>query len=179
MAARAAALGLEEDTLPALAHTATSGGPNTEVLLLGIGMVVLGGVFFVQKTASRQASVVLLVLGAVAITGSFTLGGSSGDEHHDASVAIASPQDGATVSAEEPVPFEIELTGATLAAESTGEEGGHLHVYVDGEVVTMPSTLDVEVELEAGEHEVEVEYVDSEHLSLDPPVTDSVTGTAG
>ncbi len=164
--------------MPAFAHTATSGGPNTEILLLGIGMIVLAGVFFLQKSASRGASLVLLVLGTVAVTGSFTLGGSSGDDHHDATVAIASPADGATVSAGQPVPFEIELTGATLAAESTGEGGGHLHVYVDGEIVTMPPTLDVEVELEQGEHEVEIEYVDSDHVSLDPPVTDSVTVTA-
>jgi hypothetical protein len=164
--------------VPAFAHTLTSGGPNTEILLLGVGMIVLGGIFFFQKTASRAASLVLLLLGAAAITGSFTFGGSPGDDHHDAVVAIVSPEDGSTVPAGEPVPFEIGLTGATLASETTSEDGGHLHVYVDGEVVNMPPTLDVEVELDPGDHEVEVEYVDSQHLSLDPPVTDAVTVTA-
>ncbi|HEV2756718.1 MAG TPA: DUF4399 domain-containing protein [Actinomycetota bacterium] len=161
-----------------LAHTAASGGPNTEILLLGLGMVVLALVFFFQKTASRRASVVLLVLGAAAITGAFTLASSSGDDHHGAAISIASPAEGATVDASEPVPLEIELEGASLASESTDEDAGHLHVYVDGESRGMPATLDVTVDLEPGEHEVEIEFVDAEHRPLDPPVTDSVTVTA-
>ncbi len=72
--------------------------------------------------------------------------------------------------------MEIALDGAALSSES--DDGGHLHVYVDDEVAAMPATLDVAVELEPGEHELEVEYVDSEHQALDPPVTDSVTVTA-
>lgn len=162
--------------MPALAHTATSGGPNTEILLLGVGMIVLGVVFFVQKSASRRASVVLLVLGAAAITGAFTFTGSSGDEHHDdVVVEITSPRDGATVEAGT-VSLEVAVTGAELASEA--EDGGHLHVLVDGETVGMPDSADLEVELDPGEHEIEVEYVGSDHASLDPPVTDSVTVTA-
>ncbi len=164
------------------AHTASSSGPNTEILLLGIGMIVLAAVFFFQKSASRRASVVLLVLGAAAVTGAFTLASSPGDgssgDHHDVALSIASPADGATVDASAPVPFEIEIEGATLAAESNDEDAGHLHVYVDGSVVDMPSSLDPEVDLAPGEHEVEVEYVDSEHRALDPPVTDSIEVTA-
>lgn len=164
--------------MPALAHTATSSGPNTEILLLGLGMIVLAAMFFFQKTASRQASLVLAVLGAAAVTGAFTFaGGSGGGDHHDASIAIASPEDGADVDAG-PVPVEIELAGAELAGESNSEDAGHIHVYVDGEVVDMPSSLDVSVDLEPGEHELEVEFVDADHAALDPPVTDSVTVTA-
>ena len=160
--------------MPYLAHTATSSGPNTEVLLLGAGMVVLGLVFFFQKTASRQVSLVLAVLGAVAITGAFTLGGgSSGDTHHDVSIAIASPAEGATVPAGEAT-VEVELEGGDI----TGDGAGHVHVYVDGGDVVMASSLDVDIELERGEHEIEAEYVDAEHRPLDPPVTDSVTVTA-
>lgn len=160
------------------AHTGAAGGPNTEILLLGAGMIVLAAIFFFQKTASRRASLVLLVVGAVAVTGAFTVARPTGDDHVDATVAIASPADGATVDASRPVPLEIELEGAQLASETTDEDGGHLHVYVDGDVVDMPPTLDVEVELTPGEHEVAVEFVDSEHLPLDPPATDSVTVTA-
>jgi hypothetical protein len=162
-----------------LAHTVT-GGPNTEILLLGAGMVVLALVFFFQKTASRKASVVLLVLGAVAITGAFTFAGpddGGGDGHHDVAISIVSPRDGATVETG-PIELDVELTGATLAAESTDEDGGHMHVYIDGEVAAMPPTLDITVEFPPGEHELEVEYVDAEHRALDPPVRDSVTVTA-
>ena len=163
--------------MPAFAHTATRGGPNTEILLLGIGMIVVSGVFFFQKSASRRVSLVLLVLGAAAVTGAFTLTSSS-DDHHDVAIEIAAPGQGATVPAGDPVAFEIELTGAVLASDSESEEGGHLHVYLDGRTVDMPSTLEFELELEEGEHEVEVEHVDAEHRPHDPPVTDAVTVTA-
>ena len=163
--------------MPTLAHTATSSGPNTEILLLGAGMVVLAAVFFFQKTASRQASLILAVVGVAAITGAFAFAGGSSEGHHDASIALASPVDGATVEAGT-VPIEIELTGAELAGESSSEDAGHIHVYVDDEVVDMPSSLDVEVDLQPGEHELEVEFVDADHAALDPPVTDSVTITA-
>jgi hypothetical protein len=164
--------------MPGFAHTATGSGPNAEFLLLGIGMIVVSGIFFFQKAASPRVSLVLLVLGAAAVTGAFTFASSSGDDHREVAIAIAAPEQSATVAAGEPVAFEIELTGAVLASRSTSGEGGHLHVYVDGTTVGMPSTLDVELELEEGEHEVEVEYVDAGHRPLDPPVTDAITLTA-
>ncbi|HEX2294472.1 MAG TPA: DUF4399 domain-containing protein [Actinomycetota bacterium] len=163
--------------MPALAHTATSSGPNAEILLLGGGMIVLALVFFFQKTVSTQASVVLGVLGAVAVTGAFTFAGESGTHGHEVSIELLAPEDGATVDAGA-VGVEVALSGAELAGESTSDDAGHMHVYVDGEVVDMPSALSVEVELDQGEHEIEVEFVDSEHQALDPPVTDSVTVTA-
>lgn len=147
------------------AHTAAPGGPNTEILLLGLGMVAIAVVFFLQKTASRPATLVLAVLGAVAITGAFTLGG---DGHSEVSVAIVSPEDGATVDAGT-VEIEVEVQGA---------EDGHLHVYVDGEDAGMHPGPAVDVELEPGEHAVEVEHVDAEHRPHDPPATDEVRITA-
>lgn len=164
--------------MPAFAHSAASGGPNTEILLLGGGMIVLAAVLFFQKTASRQASLVLAVLGVAAVTGAFALAEEpDAAAHHDVTIAIAGPADGATVPAGA-VPVEIELTGAELAGESSSEDAGHLHVYLDGEVVDMPSALDVEVDVPPGEHELEVEFVDADHAALDPPVADSVTITA-
>lgn len=163
--------------MPALAHTATSGGPNTEIVLLGVGALVLAAVFFFQKSAPRRTSVVLAVAGVAAIAGAFTLTAGSGSDHHDVSIAIVSPADGATLEAGA-VPVEIELAGAELASESSTDDAGHLHVYVDGEVVDMPSALEVEVELGPGEHDLEVEFVDADHRALDPPVTDAVSITA-
>ncbi len=162
--------------MPLLAHTATSGGPNTEILLLGAGALVLAIVFFFQKTASRRASFVLAVGGVAAVTGAFALSGDSGHDH-GVSIAIASPEDGATVEAGT-VPVEIELSGAELASASSSENAGHLHVYVDGEVVDMPSALEVEVDLAPGQHDLEVEFVDADHAALVPPVTDAVTVVA-
>lgn len=138
-------------------------------------MLVLAAIFFFQKTASRRASLVLALFGVAAVTGAFAL---SGDGHdHGVSIEITAPEDGATVEAGG-VPVAVELTGAELASESSSEDAGHLHVYVDGEVVDMRSALEVEVDLEPGEHEVEVQFVDADHAALDPPVVDSVTVTA-
>lgn len=158
------------------AHTATSSGPNTEILLLGAGALVLAIVFFLQKTASRQVSLMLAVAGVAAITGAFALSGDSAEDQHVA-IAIAAPAEGATIDAGT-VAVEIELEGAELASESSSDDAGHLHVYVDGAVVDMPSALEVEVELEPGEHDLEVEFVDADHAALDPPVIDGVTVTA-
>lgn len=162
--------------MPALAHTATSGGPNTEILLLGGGLILLSVIFFFQKTASSRVSLILAVLGAAAVTGAFAFGPGP-DEHVDATISIASPSDGATVEAGT-VTVEIELTGAELASESSSEDAGHVHVYVDGGDVTMASSLDVEVELEPGEHQIEAEFVGADHLAFEPPVTHTVTVTA-
>lgn len=148
------------------AHTSTSSGPNTEILLLGGGMVVLALVFFFQKTASRVASLVLAVLGVMAIAGAFTLAG--GGDDGDVSIAIASPEDGATVDAGV-VQLEVEVTGA---------DDGHVHVFVDGDDAGMFPAGTIGIDLEAGERDIEVEHVDADHQPHDPPVTDAVTVTA-
>lgn len=164
--------------MPALAHTLGSGGPEIEVLLLGGAFLVLAIVFFLQKTASTLFAIVLALVGISGVVGAFAFGGSSDAGPTDITIAIASPPDGTDVPAGESVPVEIELEGGELAAESSDEDAGHLHVYVDGQVVSMPSELTAEVELEQGEHELSVEFVDAGHQPYDPPVTDAVTVTA-
>jgi hypothetical protein len=95
----------------------------------------------------------------------------------DAEVAFASPLDGATVPANEPLEIEIDLEGGELAT-STSSSGGHLHIFVDGSVISMPSTTTAEVTLEPGEHELKVEYVDIQHASYDPPAQETISVTA-
>ena len=95
----------------------------------------------------------------------------------DAEVGFASLRDGATVPASEPFEIEIDLTGGELAS-SNSSSGGHLHIYVDGSVISMPSTTTAEVTLEPGEHELKVEYVDFQHASFDPPVHETISVTA-
>src|SRR5688500_14386884 len=95
----------------------------------------------------------------------------------DAEVAFASPQDGATVPANEPLEIEIDLEGGELAA-SNSSSGGHLHIFVDGSVISMPATTTAEVTLEPGEHELRVEYVDIQHAAYDPPVQATISVTA-
>lgn len=100
-------------------------------------------------------------------------------------VEIAAPAPGSRVTADVPVALTVRLDGAELiddahdeddhdAATGDGGRRGHLHVFVDGQIVSMLSELEPEVTLTPGSHTVTVEFVDEDHLSLEPPVTDEI-----
>lgn len=164
------------------AHTLGSGGPEIELLILAGAMLVLGVVFFFQKSVKPILSLVL-VLGAFAVSGGafvFKSDGSAEATAIRATISIVEPAEGARVPANEPVPVEIDLQGGTLTAESRSEDDteGHLHVYVDGELVSMPATDAPEVELEPGSHEITVEFTQADHRSYEPRILDSIEVTA-
>ena len=117
----------------------------------------------------------LFALGAAFAVAAFIV--PSLDGGTEARVAFSQPQDAATVPAREPIPIEIELTGGEIAT-SGSDSGGHLHVFVDGSVISMPSTTTTEITLDPGEHELKVEYVDFQHAGFDPPVQQTITVTA-
>jgi len=57
-----------------LAHGATHGsGPDVELLFFGGALIVLGIVFFVQKSAKPQVSIVLVLAGLALGVGAFTV----------------------------------------------------------------------------------------------------------
>jgi len=115
-----------------------------------------------------------LVIGVGLLAGSVAFPRLSGSETQ-AQVAITAPQDGAAVPANEPVVLTVDLTGGSLVSGPTDTTGGHLHVFVDNKVQSMPSSLRIRVPFEPGSHEVRIEYVDTQHLSFEPPVTDTIT----
>lgn len=96
----------------------------------------------------------------------------------DITVSIIEPAKGATVTAGKPVTVEADLEGAELAESMNDTSAGHIHVYVDGKIASMPLSTTSTVVLKPGDHEIEVEYVDPDHKSLDPPVIASVEVTA-
>jgi hypothetical protein len=145
-------------------------------------LLIAGGLAFVGAFVFRSVKPdkigppwALFIAGAILIALAFivpSLGGGT-----DAEVGFAFPQDGATLPANEPLDVEIDLTGGELAS-SASDGGGHLHIFVDGSVISMPSTTTAEVTLEPGEHELRVEYVDIGHASYDPPIQETITVTA-
>lgn len=164
------------------AHTAGAGGPEIELLILAGAMLVLGVVLFFQKSVKPIVSLVL-VLGAFAVGGgafAFTSDDSTQTATIEATISIVDPVEGATVPANEPVPVEIDLQGGTLTAESRSDDAteGHLHVYVDGELISMPVSDAPEVELEPGSHEITVEFTQADHRSYEPRILDTVEVTA-
>jgi hypothetical protein len=153
-----------------LAHTITPGGPETEYLILAGAMLILGVVFFAMKNV-KPIVAVILIIGAIAVgAGAFAFrpDGASGT---GVELSLISPQSGETVDAGEPVQLQVQLQGGAMAGqESDGEVPGHLHVFVDGKTVDMPTSLTPEVKLPPGKHELAVEFVDSSHLSFSPPI---------
>jgi hypothetical protein len=91
---------------------------------------------------------------------------------------IQTPVDGATVKAGERIDFEATVVGGELAESAQATEGGHLHIFVDGQLQEMLYANATQVELEPGTHTITVEYTDAQHLSFDPPVETSVEVTA-
>ena len=166
------------------AHTLGEGGPEIEFLIVAGAMLLLGIVFFMQKSVKPVVSVVLVV-GAIAMgVGAFAVGGDSGAStpsggcgsvgaNGDTSLTVVTPSDGDVIAADEPIALDIQLEGGT---EET--EGGHFDVRIDGELETMTAQADPEVEFTAGEHTLSVEYVTSQHQPFDPPIFAIVCVTA-
>jgi hypothetical protein len=172
-----------------LAHTFGTGGPDIEMILLAAALLFLGVTFFIQKSTKPAVPVVLLVSALAVGAGAFAVGAAS-DDHSDSagvvgapegvSVSITSPADGDTVPAGETVELTVELTGGELTAETESDDPtqGHLHIFIDGTITSMPSTTTNEVELEAGDHTIAVEFTTADHRSFDPRVQDAISVTA-
>ena len=74
-----------------------------------------------------------------------------------------------------------ELTGATVVdagATAVTPNTGHVHVYVDDQLMSMAYAPEQQIPidfLERGPHVVRVEFVAADHGAFDPPVAESVT----
>lgn len=170
-----------------LAHALGEGGPEIEVLMLAAGLLVLGIVFFLQKTTKPQVPVILVVLSLAMTVGAFAFSGDDPEGQpvsSDVTVSIPSPADGAAVPADEDLMIEVEIANGTLVSGSTSTDPneGHIHIYVDGQVVAMPTsesdTIVPATNLPPGEHEIIVEFTQANHTSFAPPVQAAITITA-
>jgi hypothetical protein len=90
-----------------------------------------------------------------------------------AELTIVAPRNGQTVSGDRPE-LRLSLDGAKVVSQTTtriqGDEG-HIHLYVDGKLVTMNYGLRQRLpQLPAGQHVVQVEFVAADHVPFDPRV---------
>lgn len=155
-----------------LAHAVGSSGPHPEFLVVAGALLLLGILFYIQKAVKPVISVVLVVVAVALGTGAFFFDGESAAEGR--SIAITEPKPGDTVPANKPITLEVAVNGGQLAAETDAKNAGHLHIFVDGTLVDMPSTAQPEVEFKRGRHLLAVEYVDAEHRSFNPQVIDEI-----
>jgi hypothetical protein len=95
-----------------------------------------------------------------------------------AHLTIASPENGERVAGDV-AHLEIELHGAEVVDQTSTDlqpDRGHLHVMLDGELVSMTSgASQLLTDLTAGEHLVQVEFVATDHAPFDPRVLAAVT----
>jgi len=171
-----------------LAHSLTPGGPDIEVLLIAVALLGLGIALFMQKSTKPYVPVVLLVLAMAVGAGAFAIGANSTavpggtiPAPSGLSVTIESPADGAAVPANEPFDVEAKVMGGQVSAatQSTDPRVGHLHVFVDNQLISMPTSTTQQLKLDPGQHTIVVEFTAADHRSYKPRITDSIKVTAG
>jgi hypothetical protein len=95
-----------------------------------------------------------------------------------AKVAILSPTNGQVVHGSD-VRIRVQLTGAKIVPATTTHivpTRGHLHVYLDDQIVSMNFKLTGDIgDVRPGMHVLRVEFVASDHLPFDPRVFTAVT----
>jgi hypothetical protein len=162
-----------------LAHTLGTGGPDLDMTLLAGALAILGIVFFFQKVVKPAISVALLAGAVVVGAGAFALGGtqqpaSAGSSN--ATIAITGPAEGANVPADKKITLRYDLTGGELAQDAQ-DSGGHLHVYIDDQLDSMPIGVAPTLRVPPGPHKISLEYSAPNHASYDPPVKDDIEVT--
>lgn len=96
-----------------------------------------------------------------------------------ASIAIESPRPGRSIT-EDRLMVSIRLEGGEIVDETSTDLApnlGHLHLFLDGEIVSMTYGLEQVVEtgdLAAGPHRLRAEFVALDHAPFDPPVVATV-----
>ena len=95
-----------------------------------------------------------------------------------ARIKIVSPDNGEVIHGSA-VPLRISLEGARIVKSTTTKidpRKGHVHVYLDGKIVSMNFALDARVnDVPPGTHLLKVEFVASDHLPFDPRILDATS----
>ena len=94
-----------------------------------------------------------------------------------ARIQIVSPRDGEVVRARD-VHLVVRLDGGKLVpftSKTLVPNEGHLHVWLDGRLVSMLFGSSSTIQVEPGHHTLQVEFVAVDHGPFAPRVRDSVT----
>jgi hypothetical protein len=127
-----------------------------------------------DEVASRPGRVLICAASTGLLLVSCGSGTSdSGRPSSSAALTIASPANGETVEGSS-VTVTVDLQGARIVPQTKNDlapDEGHLHVLLDGELISMTEGLTQEIDgLEPGPHRIQVEFVASDHAPFDPRV---------
>ena len=92
-----------------------------------------------------------------------------------ATIAFVNPRPGETVRGDD-LTVDLDLEGGTIVERTTTDitpDTGHVHVYLDGELLSMTygTEQDVDVaDLSPGAHQLHAEYVAADHAPFSPRV---------
>jgi hypothetical protein len=170
-----------------LAHS-VSGQPTEEITsLLLVGDTVLA-LWFLEKRGKAKAGMrkaSLWVLGALVVVGlvaAFTtklwLPKKKVATSTTARIAIRSPQSGQVVTGKT-VHVKVELLGGKVLDNKvvSAPGGGHIHISIDGTLLTQSYQLEQDLDVKPGLHTVTAEYVRADHRAFQPPVQAAVVFT--
>ena len=94
-----------------------------------------------------------------------------------ATVGVISPVAGDVVDAGK-LTVKLDLKGGRIlkkASRNLTPDTGHLHLFVDGDVVSQTFKLSQSITVKPGRHLLMVEFVAADHGSFDPRVLESIT----
>jgi hypothetical protein len=89
-----------------------------------------------------------------------------------ATVAVLEPEQGSSVSGAT-IHVVLELIGGTIVPETTKTlrpDEGHVHLYVDNQLVSMNYGLEQDVPVTVGTHAIKAEFVAADHAPFNPRV---------
>jgi hypothetical protein len=96
-----------------------------------------------------------------------------------ATLTILTPAPGAVIS-EETLHVRLRLTGGEIVPQTSTDlkpNRGHIHLLLDGRVVSMAYGVEQDVAVTPGAHLLQAEYVATDHFPFNPRVLAAVTFT--
>jgi hypothetical protein len=94
-----------------------------------------------------------------------------------ATIAITSPTPGERISGTT-LHVRIQLSGGTIVQQTSTDlspDRGHIHLSLDGKVVSMSYGVEQDVPVAPGPHLLTVEFVATDHLPFSPRLIKTVT----
>ncbi len=131
----------------------------------------------------RAAAALIVAVTALAGCGGRTPAGSSAPQpagprpESTATLAIVAPAPGEHVAGST-LHIRIRLTGATVVPQTSTDlkpDKGHIHLSLDGRVVSMSYGVEQDIAVAPGSHLLTAEFVATDHFPFNPRVLKTVT----